>query len=102
MNIQKLNIEHDEHQMMFTAEMDNRKKAYVKYINPSPYVLDFTETFVPEESRHNGIASQLVQHAVDYAATNGYHVIPSCPFVRSFFKEHPEMKELIEKESTEK
>jgi predicted GNAT family acetyltransferase len=65
-------------------------EATLKYKRADADTLDFTSTFVPEAARNAGIGERLVLHAVDWAEENGFHVIPTCPFVRHVLDEHPE------------
>ena len=65
-------------------------EATLKYKRAGEDTLDFTSTFVPEEARNGGLGERLVLHAVDWAEENGFHVIPTCPFVRHVLDEHPE------------
>lgn len=67
----------------------------MKYDEISDDVLNFRETRVPEASRHNGVASRLVQHALNYAKRNDKQVVPSCPFVKYFIREHPEYQNVV-------
>jgi predicted GNAT family acetyltransferase len=64
--------------------------ATLKYKRADEDTLDFTSTFVPEESRNGGLGERLVLHAVDWAQENGFQVIPTCPFVQHVLDEHPE------------
>ena len=58
-------------------------------------VLDLDHTFVPRALRGGGIASQLAEHALNYAREHGYRVIPSCPFVATFIERHPQHRDLL-------
>ena len=69
--------------------------ALISYRELPNRVLDLDHTFVPTAARGGGIASQLTAHALGYARQNEYHVIPSCPFVASFIRRHPEFRELL-------
>ncbi|WP_082653318.1 GNAT family N-acetyltransferase [Aureimonas sp. AU22] len=52
--------------------------------------LIFDHTYVPEHMRGQGIAEQLVDHAVAYARSQGKTVVPACSYVRALFDRHPE------------
>jgi uncharacterized protein len=52
--------------------------------------LVLVHTGVPEALEGHGIAGQLVQAAVDDAATNGMTVVPICPYARSWLERHPD------------
>jgi predicted GNAT family acetyltransferase len=62
------------------AEYDLRDDAIV-----------FTHTEVDEEKREKGMASMLVQTALDDVRDHSERrVIASCPYVRSWLSEHPD------------
>ena len=57
--------------------------------------LHMVHTEVPRQVEGRGIASELVQAALDYAAANGLKVMPLCAFVRGYMKRHPETHALL-------
>lgn len=57
------------------------------YENEGIDTLIYTRTFVPEDSRHQGIGHKLVKEAMEYARDNHYHVKPACPFVQKVIEE---------------
>ena len=51
----------------------------------------FTHTEVDEEKREKGMASRLVQAALDDVRDNSKRqIVASCPYVRSWLSEHPD------------
>lgn len=92
-----LNIIHDEEDLRFYAEIKG-DEAELTYTYPESGVMDFDHTFVPEESRGKGIADKLVQTGLDYARSQSYQVIPSCPVVGAYIQRHPDYKELVQPE----
>lgn len=55
--------------------------------------LHYTEVPPPLEGR--GIASELVQAALDYAEANQLTVMPLCSFVRAYMRRHPQTHALL-------
>src|SRR6187455_2964513 len=55
-------------------------------------------TFVPEDLRGNGLASALAAYAFKYARDHKKPVMVYCPFVSSYIKRHPELREHLDKE----
>ncbi len=53
-------------------------------------------TEVPHELEGKGIGAALAKAGLEYARQNQYKVIPSCPFVQSYLKRHPEYQDLVE------
>lgn len=58
-------------------------------------VITFTHTEVPPQFRRRGIASRLVQGALDAARTRGLKVVPRCSFVAAFIAQHPEFDDIL-------
>jgi predicted GNAT family acetyltransferase len=52
--------------------------------------LVLTHIGVPSELEGQGIATQLVQAAVDRARATGETIVPICPFARRWIRTHPE------------
>ncbi len=68
--------------------------AFMKYrLAGSVITLDHTET--PREARGRGIASRLVEAALDTARARGLKVVPRCPFVSAWLARHPEYRDLV-------
>ena len=78
----------------FVIELDGAE-AVLEYSEAGPRTLDYTSTFVPEEHRNKGVGERLVLDALRYAREQGVRVIPTCPFVRTVVKRHPEHQDLI-------
>ena len=58
----------------------------------------FTHTEIDEERREKGMASQLVQEALDdVRAHSERRVVASCPYVRHWLREHPEYQDLTKR-----
>jgi len=71
-------------ELIGVAEYDLRDDAIV-----------FTHTEVEEAKREKGMASTLVQTALDDVRQNSdRRVIASCPYVRSWLSDHPEYADL--------
>jgi predicted GNAT family acetyltransferase len=59
-----------------------------------PKSIELIHTEVPEHLRHDGVGGELVAFAIDDAIAKGLTVIPSCPFVEAWLREHPEVAKL--------
>lgn len=86
-----LKVQHDETNKRFFTEVDG-KEASVEY-QEGPGRWDFLHTYVPPEARGQGVADELVRHALDEALQRGHQFVPSCPFVRAFVERHPQYQE---------
>ena len=87
-------IVHDIQYQMFCKKVKGGN-AYITYNNPEPKVIEVEHTYVPKESRQQGIATNLAKYVLDYAETENFEIIPTCPFFRSYLEHHKEYEELI-------
>jgi hypothetical protein len=58
-------------------------------------VMTFTHTETPEHLRGRGIASQLVEGALQQARAQGLKVRAGCDFVRAYLARHREYDDLL-------
>ena len=55
-------------------------------------------TEVPQHRRNAGLGGKLVQGTLDLIRTDtSYRVVPACPFVARFVREHPEYADLTKR-----
>ena len=93
-NPEELKIRHEPKAKRFAARLGN-KIAYLSYEVAGDTVLDYAHTWTPPEERGKGIAGRITRQALEYAKSEGYKVVPSCPYVRDYIKAHPEYEELV-------
>lgn len=76
-------------------ELDtNGVTAFVTYrLGDGVITLQHTET--PFEARGQGIASKLIEGALDMVRARGLKVIPRCDFVRAYISKHPDYRDLV-------
>jgi predicted GNAT family acetyltransferase len=68
--------------------------AFVTYrLTRDRLVLIHTETL--EAFAGHGVGAHLVQAVLDEARDRGLRVVPRCPFVARYIKEHPEYQDLV-------
>jgi predicted GNAT family acetyltransferase len=58
-------------------------------------IITFIHTEVPAELGGRGIASKLIQGALDQVRADGLKVIAQCPFVKAFIEKHPDYADLM-------
>jgi predicted GNAT family acetyltransferase len=51
--------------------------------------IDLVHTEVAPAIEGQGIASELARTALEYAASRGLRVVPTCKFVRAYIDSHP-------------
>jgi predicted GNAT family acetyltransferase len=67
--------------------------AFANYrLTPSAVVITHTET--PPPLRGRGIASELVQGALELIRSDGLKVVAGCGFVVDYLHKHPEFRDL--------
>lgn len=86
-------IYHDEHNNCFYLTIDGQNSV-IDYRKEGD-VLDIYHTYVPTDFRGQGIASKLVQKALDHAYEHNYKVKPTCPFVATFIEHHEAYRSLV-------
>jgi predicted GNAT family acetyltransferase len=57
--------------------------------------LDLVHTEVPPALEGQGYAATLTEAALAYAESQNMKVIPSCPFVSTYLRRHPEHADLV-------
>jgi predicted GNAT family acetyltransferase len=58
----------------------------------------FMHTDVPDSMEGKGVASALAAYAFDFAKEHNKPVMVYCPFVASYLKKHPELREQLDKQ----
>jgi predicted GNAT family acetyltransferase len=68
--------------------------AFANYrLAPSAVIITHTET--PRALRGRGVASELVQGALELIRADGLKVIAGCGFVADYLNKHPEYADLV-------
>jgi uncharacterized protein len=57
--------------------------------------LNLLHTEVPVEDQGQGIGSELAKAALEYARAEKLQVVPTCPFIATYIKDHPEYLEIV-------
>ena len=91
--VNNLTIENNEAAQRWEAHID-QQLAMAESRRRSD-TLFFIHTKVPRELEGQGIASRLVQTALDDARTQHLAVVPFCPFVASYIRRRPDYKPLV-------
>ena len=56
----------------------------------------FTHTVVLPSFAHQGLGGILARAALDDARAAGYLVVPQCPFIEAYIREHREYLDIVE------
>jgi uncharacterized protein len=84
-----MKVEHDVQHSRFVVPLDNGEAELV-YAMAGDDAIDLQHTAVPPADRNQGIADTMVRAALAYAREHRLRVIPSCSYVRAWFRRHPE------------
>lgn len=86
---------HNASKHRFEIDLGDQSRALLAYV-PRGRALDLVHTEVPEPWERQGIAARLTQTALDYAREAGLTIIPSCPYVREYLRQHREYLSLVD------
>jgi hypothetical protein len=68
--------------------------AFVRYRSVTG-IRTFTHAEVPKALEGHGLGSELARGALELARTQGYKIVPQCPFIADFIAKHPEYRDLV-------
>jgi predicted GNAT family acetyltransferase len=63
----------------------------------SAHTIVLVHTEVDEAHSGKGYAATLARSALDEARSRGLRVVPTCPYVASYIRKHPEYADLVER-----
>ena len=71
------------------------EEAELTYSVTTPTLIIADHTGVPDSFRGTGAGLALVRALVDAARTDGFKVVPLCPFVNATRKKHPDWADVF-------
>lgn len=79
----------------FFVEEAGVRLAEMTYVwsGEGKFIIDHTE--VSEKLKGQGVGKKLVMAAVEYARSNGYKIMPLCPFAKRVFDTTPELNDVL-------
>jgi predicted GNAT family acetyltransferase len=86
-------IRHDRAAHRFLTEVEGAQCALDYHLAST--VMTITHTGVPSEVGGRGIASALVQAALDVARAEGWKVVPACSYAVVWMQRHPDYLDLL-------
>ena len=86
-------VRNNREQRRFELDVEGQV-AFANY-RETPQAVIITHTETPRALRGRGIASELVQGALEMIRADGHKVIAGCGFVVDYLDKHPEYRELI-------
>lgn len=88
-------VTNNEQERRYELSLDGKLVGFAEY-RPAGDALMFTHTEVEEGHEGQGLGSTLVGAALDDARAQGRQVVPMCPFVAAFIREHREYVDLVQ------
>ena len=92
-NLDAVTVGHNEKLHRFEEQVDGMT-SLITYVR-SPDSIIFNHTEVPPELEGNGIAAKLTQTALDFARANRLRVVPRCPYVSHYIRQHPVYQDFL-------
>ncbi len=90
--------------MPFAIRHDRAAQRFLTEVDGAPCVLEYsldaavmtiTHTGVPPEVGGRGIASALMQAAVEAARAESWKVVPACSYAAAWMQKHPQYQRLL-------
>lgn len=78
----------------YEIELDGQVAGFIDYLDDGGPVR-LVHTQVQPEHEGQGVAAQLVQHALDDVRQSGRKVVPTCPYVARYIERHPDYQDLV-------
>lgn len=66
------------------------------YSRLSPTKIIADHTAVDDSLRGNGVGQALIERLISDARSDGFSIVPLCPFVRSQYQRHPEWSDVMD------
>jgi predicted GNAT family acetyltransferase len=92
--IMSLEITHDSNNHRYVAWVDEVPAGLIEY-HLREGALALTHTLVEPAYEGRGVGGALVKQALDEARSQGWTVLPFCPFVHAYLLKHPEYLDLV-------
>jgi predicted GNAT family acetyltransferase len=71
-------------------------EAQLTFSRTSPTLIIADHTEAPASMRGMGAAKALVERLIADARSEGFKIIPLCPYVRSQYERHPEWSDVMQ------
>lgn len=70
-------------------------EAEMTYSRAGAKIMIIDHTGVPKELGGQGVGQALVLRAIEDARTEGFKIVPLCPFAKAQFDKHPEWGDVL-------
>jgi predicted GNAT family acetyltransferase len=100
MNFEHIEVKNNEKEQRY--EVTSGEHTAMLLYEHEENTLTLLHTEVPPAMEGHGIASKLAHTALEDARAQHLSVIPSCPFVASYIRRHPEYLTLLPEEEQQR
>lgn len=92
-----INIQNEETETKgsYFISINGQKAAEMTYSKAGSDRIIIDHTEVDESQKGNGLGELMVRKAVDDARVKGISIVPLCPFARSVFQKHEELRDVL-------
>ena len=90
----ELRLSDDTEAHRYEAHLEDELVGFLDY-HSQPGLVTLLHTEVPREWEGRGVGTQLIQFAFDDIRDRGVKLLPICPFVIAYLRDHPEQRDLL-------
>jgi uncharacterized protein len=83
-----ITIERNDERRRYELKLDGALAGYAEY-RMNPGRITFTHTVVYPQHEGKGLGSRLAKFVLDEAVARGDTIVPVCPFIAAYLREHP-------------
>ena len=81
----------------YVARIDGVEgEAELTFSRTSPTLVIADHTFAPDSMRGMGVAKAMVDRLIADARSEGFKIIPLCPYVKAQYLRHPEWADVMQ------
>jgi uncharacterized protein len=84
----------NEAESRFEIHVDGELAGFVRYERQGQ-LLDLMHTQVGERFQGAGLAGQLARYSLETARARGLRVLPTCPYIRKWMRQHPGHQDVV-------
>ncbi len=92
-----VDVVNDPEKGRFSAIVDGVIAGFTEYRVHSGDLYFFVHTEVDDDFSGAGVATMLIEGALNDVRAKGGRVVPLCPFVRAFIEGRPEYNDMVDK-----
>ncbi len=79
----------------YYIEIDGTRASEMTYSKAGTDRIIIDHTQVEDAYRGSSLGEKMVKKAVEDAREKGISIVPLCPFARSVFEKHPELRDVL-------